>query len=1066
MGILLYSHNEQAYRAALSMLAETGKAAIVHPTGTGKSFIGFKLCEDNPDKTVLWLSPSEYIFKTQLENLKAAGGDEPQNIRFLTYAKLMNMSEEEIKEIDPALTVWDEYHRAGASQWQLGVQRFLKLFPDVPVLGLTATAIRYLDDQRDMSEELFDGNVASEMTLGEAIVRGILNPPKYVLSVFSYQKDLEKYERRVKTAKSKATRDAAERYLEALRRALDKADGLDVIFDKHMTDRTGKYIVFCANKEHMDEMIEKSREWFAKVDKKPHIYSVYTVEPGADKVFEDFKADSDSTHLRLLYCIDALNEGIHVENVSGVILLRPTISPIIYKQQIGRALSASKKNDAVIFDVVMNIENLYSIDSVEEEMRVAMTYYRSWGESSFIVNEKFKVIDELRDCRELFEKLNDTLTASWDTMYAYAKGYYEQHGNLEVPQHYKTADGYSLGTWLGTQRQIRNGTINGVLNNDRIAKLDAIGMRWESYRDTIWEKNYAAAKKYYEENGNLLVPAAMPGLGTWITNLRNYRKSAIRNAYLTKERIAKLDAIGMVWTVPDYLWERNFAAAMEYHREHGSLNVPGAYVAPNGVRLGTWLHNQRSARRKGCCTLTASQIAALDELGMVWGNKNELQWEIGYAAAKSYYEKHGDLNVSWLYKTGSGFDLGKWVSRQKEKQNAGKMSHERYDRLRAIGMQWERIDPWEYRFSLAEAYFKEHGNLQVPARCNVEGVDLSKWLSDQRQNYYGNRKQKLTEEQIRRLGSIGMEWKTKNEVAWDKRYAALKAYFDEHGNIDVPLDMLLSDGKDGKSLALWMKVQRKYYREGKLTDEQIEKLNAVGMVWDLPDTWEVGFAHAEQYYRENGNLLVPTGHVCADGYNLRSWINNQRANRNHPTRYHAVTDEQAERLEKIGMVWNVAEQQWNESYELAVAYFRENANLDVPAKYKTSDGFALWEWLSTQRKKRREGELSADRIQKLDALKMDWMFPTERDWENYYAEAQRFYLAHGNLSVPVTYRTETGMWLGRWVAKQKKDRNKLKTSGANGNQIRRLDELGMIWNDSTVTAIKAGNPAVRPSAAM
>ena len=47
-----------------------------------------------------------------------------------------------------------------------------------------------------MSDELFDGNVASEMTLGEAIVRGILNPPKYVLSVFSYQKDLAKYQKR------------------------------------------------------------------------------------------------------------------------------------------------------------------------------------------------------------------------------------------------------------------------------------------------------------------------------------------------------------------------------------------------------------------------------------------------------------------------------------------------------------------------------------------------------------------------------------------------------------------------------------------------------------------------------------------------------------------------------------------------------------------------------------------------------------------------------------------------------------------------------------------------------
>ena len=181
----LYEHNKIAYESAVSMLAQTGKAAVIHPTGTGKSFIGFKLCEDNPDMTVCWLAPSEYIFRTQLENLKTAGGEEPQNILFFTYAKLRNMSEEEISAIKPQLTVFDEFHRAGAAQWKLGVERFLNLYPDVPILGLTATAIRYLDNQRDMADELFDGNIASEMTLGEAIVRGILNPPKYVLSVFA-----------------------------------------------------------------------------------------------------------------------------------------------------------------------------------------------------------------------------------------------------------------------------------------------------------------------------------------------------------------------------------------------------------------------------------------------------------------------------------------------------------------------------------------------------------------------------------------------------------------------------------------------------------------------------------------------------------------------------------------------------------------------------------------------------------------------------------------------------------------------------------------------------------------
>ena len=63
MAIQLFKHNAAAYTSALEMLEQTGKAAIIHPTGTGKSFIGFKLCEDKADKIICWLSPSEYIYK-------------------------------------------------------------------------------------------------------------------------------------------------------------------------------------------------------------------------------------------------------------------------------------------------------------------------------------------------------------------------------------------------------------------------------------------------------------------------------------------------------------------------------------------------------------------------------------------------------------------------------------------------------------------------------------------------------------------------------------------------------------------------------------------------------------------------------------------------------------------------------------------------------------------------------------------------------------------------------------------------------------------------------------------
>ena len=83
MAVQLFEHNAKAYQAAVKMMQQYGKAAIVHPTGTGKSYIAFKLIEDHPDAVIVWLSPSEYIFKTQRESLLRQDPDFPlQNVRF------------------------------------------------------------------------------------------------------------------------------------------------------------------------------------------------------------------------------------------------------------------------------------------------------------------------------------------------------------------------------------------------------------------------------------------------------------------------------------------------------------------------------------------------------------------------------------------------------------------------------------------------------------------------------------------------------------------------------------------------------------------------------------------------------------------------------------------------------------------------------------------------------------------------------------------------------------------------------------------------------------------------
>lgn len=617
-GIKLFEHNETAYISAIQMLTETGKAAVIHPTGTGKSFIAFKLCYDNADKKICWLSPGEYIFKTQCENLAAAGSAVPRNIAFFTYAKLMLMTDAELEEIKPDYIILDEFHRCGAEMWGQGVKRLLNLYSDTPILGLTTTNIRYLDNRRDM------------------------------------------------------------------------ADGLDKVFAKHMPKSDGKYIVFCASFDHMNEMADKAKEWFAKVDSEPHIYKAYSNDPAASKAFSAFKADV-SKHLKLLYSIDMLNEGINVDDIDGVILLRPTVSPIIYKQQIGRALSAGKKSNPVIFDIVLNIENLYSIGAVEEEMQIATAYYRSLGEESSIVNDSFSIYDGVKDCRELFSRLNDVLTVSWQTMFEQAKKYYSENGDLEVPARFITNDGYSLGHWIYNQRAVRKGQQTGNLSEEQIEKLNSIGMRWDLYTDYSWEKNFNAAKNYYEKNGHLDVPSrfvtrdGLP-LGAWLSSLRTWESSGIHPKYLSAERKKQLESIGMIWSKLDYYWEQNFSEALRYYRKNGDLIVPSNFVTDNGVRLGSWIFRQRKLHSGSCkgTPLTAEQTARLNSIGMVW--EPEDPWLMSFNLVKGYYKEHGNINISQSTVV-NGVWLGKWIAEQKKRLKSGKHSDKQREYLNKLPLE-------------------------------------------------------------------------------------------------------------------------------------------------------------------------------------------------------------------------------------------------------------------------------------------------------------------------------------------------------------------------------------------
>ncbi len=768
MPVQLFEHNQRAYAAVEAMLSSTRKAVVIHPTGTGKSYIAFRLIEAHPECKFLWLSPSDYIFKTQTESLRQCSPEVTlENVFFLTYAKLMLLTPAQIGALEADYIILDEFHRCGAERWGEGVQGLIHAHPGAYLLGLSATNIRYLDNQRDIAQELFDGNIASEITLGECIVRGILPNPKYVTTVFKYQKALDQYQERIANMKPPALRNANQVYYDALRRALEQADGLDAILKKHIVNCQGKYLIFCSSFDHLQEMRHMTVDWFRAINPQVHTYIAYSSDPETSTAFRNFKSDN-SEALKLLFCIDMLNEGVHVKGISGVILFRPTLSPIVYKQQIGRALTSGDSSTPLILDVVNNFEGLYSIAAIQKEMADAVQLLRERGEGDSIQVERFTVEGQVHDCAKLFEKLQESLSVPWNHYFRAAKDYYCSYGHLNIPKSYDTPEGLHLGQWLCTQRTLyRNSRYR--LTREQIAQLESIGMQWQRYEDLRWDQNYQAALAFYEAHGHLRVNARYVtpdgiGLGRWITNVRQRFGMPETAGGLSQEQIQQLDSIGMIWDSTQAQWQHHFGWAAAYYDKHGNLDVTISYVTEDGFLLGRWLSQLRTAKRgKTERRLTENQIRQLDSIGMQWEKRSDTAWWEGYRQAKAYFEQHGNLNVSSTYVTPEGFAMGKWLSRQRyayqnpEKSNAV-LTEERAAVLREIGFSLEKADSWDYRYGLARKYAESHGNLHIPADYKTtEGIWLGKWLYLQRCELLASPSEsKLTLDQRQKLRELGV----------------------------------------------------------------------------------------------------------------------------------------------------------------------------------------------------------------------------------------------------------------------------------------------------------------------
>ena len=423
MGIELYKHNKEAYDKIEKLFESEDKVAIVHATGTGKSFISLKWLYENRDKRCLFLAPTYEIIDQLEQHIKSQGlsvSDFP-NLKCAIYPNFSRLSTDEINNLHFDNIVLDEFHRCGAQEWGRSINTLLNNNPNAKVLGITATPIRYLDDNRNMAEELFHGNIASEISLTDAISSGILPMPTYISAVYSFKEDMDRIQAKINRFENPEYKEVFQKKLDEARRMLENAKGLPEIFEKHIPNKSGKYIVFCRDYEHMQKMIAESKQWFSKVNPNVDIYSVYS-EQGRENNKQNVSSFESSTndHIKLLFSIEMLNEGVHVEDVDGVIMLRPTISPIIYLQQLGRALSVGHNAHPIVFDIVNNINCHKSIYEVYEEVKKKVLSNHNGNTQNGIDEidlEEFKIIDELKQFSDFLDMLDsslsrDTLTKS------------------------------------------------------------------------------------------------------------------------------------------------------------------------------------------------------------------------------------------------------------------------------------------------------------------------------------------------------------------------------------------------------------------------------------------------------------------------------------------------------------------------------------------------------------------------------------------------------------------------------------------------------------------------------
>lgn len=484
MSITLKPHNIVAYDRVKEKYEEDNRTAVIQPTGTGKMYIALKFIEDNKEKEAIYIAPSNAILHDVKKNIFAEGKtmkDFP-NLKRMTYQKLAGLSNEEIEKLDADIIIVDEFHHCGAPVWGKGVDRLIERNPKAKILGLSATPIRYNDGLRDMADEMFENKVASEMILEEAIENGILPEATYVSTLYGYEQELGKFQSDIDKMKGNIeNKKQAQDLLNELRKKLDEnTKNLPELFAEHMKNKSGKYIVFCKNIDDMKEKMEQAQKMFGGVNSNIKVRGVSSKVKESDKILTEFEQDTDEESLKLLYAVDMISEGYHVKGLDGVVMMRPTYSPTVFTQQLGRGLTVGDDKETVILDLVNNFDSCKIIEDLAERMKQYKGKEGTEGKEKR-KSTRLSIFDTTKEFREIAEKITE-LTKRRKIPLEEKIEIFERFAETEEELVGKTTfEGYPIGQWAIQIRSDINRMNNGKgrninLDKTQLERLENLGI--------------------------------------------------------------------------------------------------------------------------------------------------------------------------------------------------------------------------------------------------------------------------------------------------------------------------------------------------------------------------------------------------------------------------------------------------------------------------------------------------------------------------------------------------------------------------------------------------------------